>query len=57
LLRGQLVKLGVVNEYHEYRDGHILNYTDTAVAMYKYIAFLKGSKEACISNLEYLIKV
>lgn len=40
-LRGQLTTLGVTNEYYEYFDGHGFNYTNSADAMDKSIAFFK----------------
>ncbi len=41
-LRGRLNTLGVTNEYYEYLDGHGFNYTNTADAMDKAVAFFKG---------------
>lgn len=40
-LKGRLTTLGVVNEYYEYFDGHGFNYTNSADAMDKSIAFFK----------------
>lgn len=41
-LRGRLNTLGVTNGYYEYLDGHGFNYTNTADAMDKAVAFFKG---------------
>lgn len=41
-LRGRLNTLGVTNEYYEYLDGHGFNYSNTADAMDKAIAFFKA---------------
>ncbi len=40
-LRGRLNTLGVVNEYHEYFDGHGFNYTNNADAIGKAVTFFK----------------
>lgn len=41
-LNARLNTLGVVNQYYEYFDGHGFNYTNTADAMDKSIAFFKA---------------
>lgn len=41
-MHGKLITLGVPNEYYEYFDGHGFNYTNTADAMTKAVAFLKN---------------